>query len=88
MSAITLKLGGTFYLPYRHHYTIQEVEQSYPMIKEFFEKKKQYDPHGLFRSKWCDHYMRELLPELEFAPLDDIKEVESPALEYQLNIVR
>ena len=88
LAGISLKLGGTFYLPYRHHYTIHEVKQSYPMITEFFEKKKQYDPYGLFRSKWCDHYMRELLPEVEFLPLDNFKEMESCPEQYILNIVR
>ena len=58
------------------------------MIKEFFEKKIQYDPHGLFRSKWSDHYMREIMPEFDFPPLTEVKEMESPAEEYQLNIVR
>ena len=88
LADISLKLGGTFYLPYRHHYTVEEVKESYPMIKEFFEKKIQYDPHGLFRSKWSDHYMREIMPEFDFPPLTEVKEMKSPAEEYQLNIVR
>ena len=39
---------------------------------EFFEKKKQYDPHGLFRSKWSDHYMREIMPDFDFPPLTEV----------------
>ena len=68
LADITLKLGGTFYLPYRHHYSVEQLKQSYPMIIQFFEKKKIYDPHGLFRSKWSDHYMKQIFPEFVFPP--------------------
>ena len=38
LADISLSLGGTFYLPYRHHYSIEQLQDSYPMIQEFFEK--------------------------------------------------
>ncbi len=28
--AATLSVGGTFYLPYRHHYTPEDMERAYP----------------------------------------------------------
>ena len=40
---ITLELGGTFYLPYRHHYSSEQMDRAYPNAKKFFEKKQQYD---------------------------------------------
>ena len=27
--AVTLHLGGTFYLPYRHHYSLREMQAAY-----------------------------------------------------------
>eukprot|EP00759_Apiculatamorpha_spiralis_P047131 PhF_6_TR42996/c0_g1_i1/m.65620 len=52
----TLRLGGTFYLPYRHHYSEAEMLTAYPQIKEFFGKKQKYDPEGLFDSLWFRAY--------------------------------
>ena len=74
LAEISLKLGGTFYLPYRHHYSVEQLKQSYPMIIQFFEKKKTYDPHGLFRSKWSDHYMKQIFPEFVFPPYKENEE--------------
>ena len=34
LTEITLNLNGTFYLPYRHHYSLEQLEKSYPRIKE------------------------------------------------------
>ena len=52
----TLKLDGTFYLPYRHHYNEQQLNQSYPEISEFFQYKNQFDPEKIFTNMWYDHY--------------------------------
>ena len=91
LAEISLKLGGTFYLPYRHHYSVQQIKQSYPKIIQFFEKKKIYDPHGLFRSKWSDHYMKEIFPKFEF-PLfslhDDKIHTSHSEKDFKLPIVR
>ena len=91
LADITLKLGGTFYLPYRHHYSVEQLKQSYPMIIQFFEKKKIYDPHGLFRSKWSDHYMKQIFPQFVFPPYtenEDKKRGDSSDEDFQLPIVR
>lgn len=50
-----LDLGGTFYLPYRLHYTREQVAQAYPRIKEFLVLKREYDPSGLFTSQFYEH---------------------------------
>ena len=71
LAEISMKVGGTFYLPYRHHYSAEQLQRAYPKISNFFEKKIQYDPHGLFRSKWSDHYMRQILPDFISSPLSD-----------------
>ena len=91
LADITLKLGGTFYLPYRHHYSVEQLKQSYPMIIQFFEKKKIYDPHGLFRSKWSYHYMKQIFPQFVFPPYienEDKKRGDSSDEDFQLPIVR
>ena len=91
LAEISLKLGGTFYLPYRHHYSVEQLKQSYPMIIQFFEKKKIYDPHGLFRSKWSDHYMKQIFPEFVFPPYkenEDKKRGDSSDEDFQLPRVR
>ena len=49
---ITLDLGGTFYLPYRHHYSAGDLRKAYPMIDVFFDKKEHWDPTGMFSNRW------------------------------------
>jgi FAD/FMN-containing dehydrogenase len=46
----SLALGGTFYLPYRHHYTDEEMDAAYPQAASFFRCKQRYDPGGRVRS--------------------------------------
>ena len=65
LTDISLSLDGTFYLPYRHHYSLEQLETSYPMIKRFFEKKIQFDPHGMFSSSWSQNYLSQVLPDFE-----------------------
>ncbi|CAF2681724.1 unnamed protein product [Rotaria sp. Silwood2] len=50
---------GTFYLPYRQHYTFEQMFKAYPMINEFFEKKLTYDPIGLFSNDWYENYQQQ-----------------------------
>ena len=56
LSQAALRLGGCFYLPYRHHYSDEEFDAAYPNAAHFFGKKQQYDPHCLFRSAWYDRF--------------------------------
>lgn len=51
-----LKLNGTFYLPYRHHYSYDQLYQSYPNITEFMNLKRYYDPGDRFSNLWYDNY--------------------------------
>jgi hypothetical protein len=52
----TLALGGTFYLPYRHAYTDEQLRRAYPNIDEFFKMKLKYDPMELFSNMWYERY--------------------------------
>lgn len=61
LADLTLGLGGTFYLPYRHHYTKEQLEAAYPAIGAFWERKVHYDPHGMFDSQWCQAYGTEYI---------------------------
>jgi FAD/FMN-containing dehydrogenase len=51
----SLKRGGRYYLPYRLHATPEQFRRAYPQSKEFFEKKREYDPDEVF---WNEFYAR------------------------------
>ena len=40
-------VNGTFYLPYRLHYTPQQFRRAYPQAAEFLQLKKRVDPESL-----------------------------------------
>ena len=57
LAKASLDLGGTFYLPYRHHYTHEEMAAAYgPSALRFFTQKQKFDPHGIFSNAWYEHY--------------------------------
>lgn len=37
-----LKLGGTYYLPYRLHATTEQFQKAYPTALEFFQIEAQF----------------------------------------------
>ena len=51
-----IELGGTFYLPYRHHYEDHQLKICYPEISDFFSLKKMYDPNKLFSNLWYEKF--------------------------------
>jgi hypothetical protein len=53
---LTFQCQGTFYLPYRQHYSYEQMIIAYPMLEEFFDKKISYDSIGLFSNDWFEHY--------------------------------
>lgn len=53
---LAINLEGTYYLPYQLYYSSQQLHQAYPEIDAFFAAKKQYDPGGLFTSKFYEKY--------------------------------
>jgi hypothetical protein len=50
----SIMFGGTFYLPYRHHYTKQQLLHCYPEIVQFMKLKKKYDVNNVFGNLWFD----------------------------------
>jgi FAD/FMN-containing dehydrogenase len=51
-----LQFGGRFYLTYHRWATPEQVEVSYPQIRDFFRLKRKYDPSERFQSDWQRHY--------------------------------
>jgi UDP-N-acetylenolpyruvoylglucosamine reductase len=50
-----IKMEGTFYLPYRHHYDLYQLVKCYPKIIKFIEKKNEYDPDNMFTNLWYNN---------------------------------
>ena len=51
-----LECGGRYYLPYRLHASPEQFRRAYPQAAEFFAKKRQHDPDGLFRNQFYLKY--------------------------------
>jgi FAD/FMN-containing dehydrogenase len=51
-----LECGGRYYLPYRLHASPQQFHRAYPQAAEFFAKKRQHDPDGIFRNQFYLKY--------------------------------
>lgn len=56
--------GGTFYLPYLHHYTKEQLLKAYPRILEFIKFKQQIDPSCRFTNEWYNDVVIMLRDEL------------------------
>lgn len=54
----TIKLGGTFYLPYELYATSEQIRVAYPRFDEFIERKKFYDPQERFMNEFYGTYAR------------------------------
>jgi FAD/FMN-containing dehydrogenase len=53
---LTLRLKGTYYLPYQLFYSPAQLRHAYPGVDNFFEAKKNYDPTGLFTNKFYEKF--------------------------------
>ena len=56
--------GGSFYLPYLHHYTDEQVSRCYPGMLPFVREKVRRDPERRFWNAWIDRYSTDALYEL------------------------
>ena len=63
MQALTQELidaaiehGGRHYLPYRLHATREQFHRAYPQAREFFDRKREYDPEDLFQNQFYIKY--------------------------------
>ena len=55
-----LDIGGTYYLPYRPHATVQQLTRGYPDAAAFAAAKRAADPDLLFRHAFWDDYLARL----------------------------
>jgi hypothetical protein len=69
LTQASLNLNGTFYLPYRHHYTKQQLIKAYPQIYAFINKKMDYDICEIFCNLWYDNCKKIL----EYGPIISTK---------------
>ncbi|MFZ5962044.1 FAD-binding oxidoreductase [Thalassococcus sp. BH17M4-6] len=53
-------IGGTYYLPYRPHATVNQFARAYPRSIEFAEAKRVLDPDLLYRNALWDRYLETL----------------------------
>ena len=56
MTEEVLKLGGSFYLPYRNYATPAQLMRAYPEFPAFVKEKQAIDPTFLFTNGFFDHY--------------------------------
>lgn len=50
-----LKLDGTFYLPYRLHYSINQLQKTYPNLLHWLKIKEKWDPDHIFSSEFFEY---------------------------------
>ncbi len=55
-----LAIGGTYYLPYRPHATLDQLTRGYPRAAAFAARKRAVDPNFLFRNHLWDTYLSRL----------------------------
>jgi len=53
-----LAVGGTYYLPYQPHATLEQFHRAYPRAREFFALKWEVDPNFRFTNVLWDKYYR------------------------------
>lgn len=59
------KNGGTFYLPYLHHYTSEQILTAYPNMLEYIKLKREIDTNNRFTNKWFQNMEKILESDLE-----------------------
>lgn len=52
-----LSIGGTYYLPYRPHATLDQFKRAYPRAAEFAARKRELDKAMTFRNRFWDNYL-------------------------------
>ena len=53
---LALELDGSYYLPYYHYPTKEQMRKAYPAGEAFFQKKKEYDPEERFMNQFYEEY--------------------------------
>ena len=52
-----IEQAGSYYLTYHRWATARQARQCHPRLLEFLERKRAYDPDGLFQSDWYRHHV-------------------------------
>lgn len=52
-----IAIGGSYYLPYRPHARIDQLQRAYPRTPEFVAFKRKVDPGLLFRNGIWQNYL-------------------------------
>ncbi|MGJ5617885.1 FAD-binding oxidoreductase [Sulfitobacter sp. MF3-043] len=55
-----IAIGGAYYLPYRPHPTVAQLERAYPRAAAFAAAKRALDPDMIFRNNLWDSYLEQL----------------------------
>ena len=55
---VALSVGGTYYLPYQPHGTVEQFHRAYPKAVQLFALKERLDPHFRFTNVLWDKYFR------------------------------
>ena len=55
-----IEIGGTYYLPYRPHASLDQLTRGYPRAREFAARKRELDRDLLFRNNLWDGYFARL----------------------------
>ncbi|WP_223823609.1 FAD-binding oxidoreductase [Rummeliibacillus sp. TYF-LIM-RU47] len=55
---LTLKYGGTYYLPYYRYQTKKQFRKSYPKWQKFADEKQKRDPNHVFQNLFYEHYVK------------------------------
>lgn len=55
-----LAIGGSYYLPYRPHASVDQLTRAYPRAGEFVAYKRELDKNMIFRNKFWDRYFAKL----------------------------
>lgn len=56
MVDVTLKHGGSYYLPYYEYPSKKQMKEAYPRTEEFFRSKRKLDPEEVFMNHFYEEY--------------------------------
>ena len=60
--------GGRFYLPYRHHYSHEQLLAAYPEFPAWVAAKHEFDPACVFSNEWFREYGAPYWPQSTLPP--------------------
>jgi FAD/FMN-containing dehydrogenase len=55
-----IAIGGSYYLPYRPHARLDQLQRAYPRVADFVAAKRKADPAIVFRNHFWDRYLAKI----------------------------